>query len=295
MNWAASTLIVTLGCLWLSAAHAQERPASAPRSDDEWSQGSPVVDADARPPEKPATQDAANPEGSPEGGDGDTSSAVDEKVLADKPAAPLEQTFGPPPPPLWYLQRETDQEYAACKLALSFLGTIYHEEDQQNDADNPECGIARPIRVDRILPDLTLEGGALMRCDTARALGLWAHQFLRPASAALPDAPRVTSLQLGTTYDCRGRVGTEKTTPKLSEHAYGNAIDIMAFVFDNGETLRVEPRVDTGQMTEAFQKAVRHAGCLYFSTVLGPGSNAAHDNHLHFDVAVRKGGWRLCE
>lgn len=288
MNRAAPALIVALGCLWLGAAQAQERPASAPRSDEEWSQGSPIIDADSRPPEKPDAKEAADSGGA----DGDASPAPEEKVAAEQPDGPM---FGPPPPPKWYLQRETDQDYAACKLALSFLGTVYREEDQQTQTDNPECGIARPIRVERILPDLTLEGGALMRCDTARALGFWARDFLRPASAALPDAPRVTSLQLGTTYDCRGRVGTGNAAPKLSEHAYGNAIDIMAFVFDNGETLPVEPRADTGQMTEAFQKAVRHAGCLYFTTVLGPGSNAAHDNHLHFDVAVRKGGWRLCE
>lgn len=293
MNRAAPRLIVALGCLWLGAAHAQERPASAPRSGDEWSQGSPVIDAESRPPEKP---DAEKPDTEkapdPQAKEGDTPPALEEQVVPEEPA---EQMFGPPPPPQWYLQRETDQDYAACKLALSFLGTVYREEDQQTQPDNPECGIARPIRVDRILPDLTLEGGALMRCDTARALGFWARDFLRPASAALPDSPRVTSLQLGTTYDCRGRVGTADAAPKLSEHAYGNAIDIMAFVFDNGETLPVEPRVETGRMTEAFQKAVRHAGCLYFTTVLGPGSNAAHDNHLHFDVAVRKGGWRLCE
>lgn len=203
--------------------------------------------------------------------------------------------FGPPAPPRWFNLRETDEDYAACTLALSFLGTVYAEKSPITDPDDPDCGIARPIRVERILPDLALEGGAVMRCDTARALGFWARDFLRPAGAMLPGAPRVTGMQLGTTYDCRPRVGTGADQPKLSEHALGNAIDIAAFVFEDAEPLTVQPRTDTGDLAEAFQRTVRAAGCLFFSTVLGPGSNDAHDGHLHLDVAARRGGWRLCQ
>ncbi len=206
-----------------------------------------------------------------------------------------EAVFGPPAPPRWFSLRETDEDHAACKLALSFLGTVYTEEPSITDPDNPDCGIARPLRVVRILPDLTLEGDAVMRCDTARALGFWARDFLRPAAAMLPGAPRVTGLQLGTAYDCRPRVGTGAEQPKLSEHALGNAIDIAGFVFDGADPLIVQPRTDTGDLAEAFQRTVRAAGCLFFSTVLGPGSNDAHDDHLHLDVAVRRGGWRLCQ
>lgn len=214
-----------------------------------------------------------------------------------QPAVPKEPdpVFGPPAPPRWFALRETDQEYAACTLALSFLGTVYTEEPAVTDPDDPDCGIARPIRVERILPDLTLEGGAVMRCDTARALGFWARDFVRPAAMMLPGAPRVTGLQLGTTYDCRPRVGTGADQPKLSEHALGNAIDIAGFVPEGADPLIVQPRGDSGDLAEAFQRTVRAAGCLFFTTVLGPGSNDAHDDHLHLDVAARRGDWRLCQ
>lgn len=267
MRQVAAPLMAAMVGLWAGTTLAQERPIEAPRP----AATQPASEEQtARPPEKP------------------TAPAV-------PPDNDVTEVFGPPPPPPWFLLRESDQDYAACKLALSFLGTVYSEAPPQTAPENPDCGIARPVRVERILPDLVLEGGALMRCDTARSLGLWARDFLRPASAALPDAPRVAGLRLGTTYDCRARVGGQQKTAKLSEHAYGNAIDITGFVFDNGETLAIEPRMDTGQASEGFQKAVRHAGCLFFTTVLGPGSNAAHDNHLHFDMAARRGGWRLCE
>lgn len=205
------------------------------------------------------------------------------------------EPYGPPMPPGWYLARESDQDFSACRLALSMLGTVYRVMPTVTEADDRDCGIARPIMVQRILPDLELQGGAMMRCDTARALALWARDFARPAAATLPNAPRLTGFQLGTTYDCRARVGTGSSKPKLSEHALGNAIDIMGFTFDGADPLQVSPREDSGDQTEAFQRAVRGAACLFFTTVLGPGANAAHDNHLHLDVAARRGGWRLCQ
>ena len=51
----------------------------------------------------------------------------------------------------------------------------------------------------------------------------------------------------------------------------------------------------TGDLAEACPRTARAAGCLFFTTVLGPGSNDAHDDHLHLDVAARRGGWRLCQ
>lgn len=198
-------------------------------------------------------------------------------------------------PPEWRKLRETDQEYAACRLALSVLGTKYEEIPAIKDPDDRDCGIARPIRVQEIIPGVALQGGAEMRCDTARALGFWTQSFMRPAASALPEAPQLTGFQLGSGYSCRARVGTGKKRPKISQHALGNAIDIMAFEFSNGEVLKVEPRQDTGNIAEGFQRSAQSTACLYFSTVLGPGSNAAHNDHLHLDVAARKNGWRLCQ
>lgn len=218
-------------------------------------------------------------------------------VSAQAPeAATPRQMFGPPAPPAWWLLRGTDRDHDICLRALSDLGAAYEEQPPLIDPQDADCGIARPVRVDRILPGLVLEGGAVMRCDTARALGLWARDFLRPAALHLPDAPHVIGLQLGTTYDCRPRIGTGKDRPKLSEHALGNAIDIAAIQFDGeADPLPIRPRSDSGDLAEAYQRTIRAAGCLFFTTVLGPGTNDAHDDHLHLDIATRRGGWRLCQ
>ncbi|MBZ8133663.1 extensin family protein [Afifella sp. IM 167] len=44
-----------------------------------------------------------------------------------------------------------------------------------------------------------------------------------------------------------------------------------------------------------FQKRIREGACRYFTTVLGPGTNAAHATHFHFDLAQRRNGYRICQ
>ncbi|WP_231564661.1 extensin family protein [Paracoccus halophilus] len=190
-------------------------------------------------------------------------------------------------------RRESDPDYAICLLDLTLLGAGYSQEPAITDSRDPACGIARPILLRRPLPGVEIAGGALMRCDTARRLGLWLRDFVLPAAARLPGQPRLTALEPGSTYECRPTIGDQGRN--LSEHAYGNAFDIMAFHFDNGSRLAIRPRSDNGDWQEAFQRAARATACLHFTTVLGPGANAAHDQHLHLDSKYRRGGWRLCQ
>ena len=79
------------------------------------------------------------------------------------------------------------------------------------------------------------------------------------------------------------------------QHALGNAIDIAGFDLAGGERIEIAPPADRGDLTVAFQNTVQASACLFFTTVLGPGSNAAHDDHLHLDIKARRGGFRLCQ
>ena len=101
------------------------------------------------------------------------------------------------------------------------------------------------------------------------------------------------SVYISTSYQCRRR--NNSASGKYSEHAFGNAIDILGFGFRDRGNIKVAPRAGDGSRDSAFQAAVRGGACAYFTTVLGPGSNAAHADHFHFDLAARRGGYRLCE
>lgn len=200
----------------------------------------------------------------------------------------------PEGPPMREQLRETALGFAICRATLSLMGARYSVDAPVMPAEDRDCGIARPVTVHEIQPGVTLEGGAQMRCGTALALASWVRDVVEPAARHLPGAPRLTAMTLGTTYQCRPVVGGASKS-RLSEHAFGNAIDIAGFRFADGSELPVQPRQESGDIQMAFQAAVQAGACLDFTTVLGPGSNAAHDDHLHLDIKARRGGYRLCQ
>ncbi|MCG8447283.1 MAG: extensin family protein, partial [Hyphomicrobiales bacterium] len=91
----------------------------------------------------------------------------------------------------------------------------------------------------------------------------------------------------------RGR--NREAGAKLSEHAFGNAVDITGLRFSNGIDWSVSPLEEDDESGAAqFQRTVREVSCGLFKTVLGPGSDGFHDNHFHFDLAQRRGGSTYC-
>jgi hypothetical protein len=40
---------------------------------------------------------------------------------------------------------------------------------------------------------------------------------------------------------------------------------------------------------------LRKSACERFMTVLGPGSDGYHENHIHVDLAERRGDYRMCQ
>ncbi|WP_296416972.1 extensin family protein [Pseudooctadecabacter sp.] len=183
--------------------------------------------------------------------------------------------------------------YAACLADLDRLGVVYTQTDPIIPDDDRDCGIVQPVTVTEIVAGVAVTPAAVLRCPTAVAFATWTTDFVLPAVQRLDDRGALTVIENGSGYICRRRNGDG--SGKLSEHAFGNAVDIMGFQFDEGPRIAVQPREAEGSMAEAFQDAVRAAACLEFSTVLGPGSNAAHDDHLHLDIVARSSGYRLCE
>ncbi|KZY27196.1 hypothetical protein A3728_13440 [Sulfitobacter sp. HI0040] len=183
--------------------------------------------------------------------------------------------------------------FAACTAALTELGASFEPVAPIRDEDDGSCGIAQPIRLDAAAPGVALNPDTFLRCETALALSQWVTRTVLPAAEVLSERGAVTSLQHGSSYICRRR--NNSPTGKPSEHSYGNALDIMGVGFADGSMLAIEPREREGTLEEAFQDAIRAGACLSFTTVLGPGSDAAHANHLHFDIKARNGGFRLCQ
>ena len=105
----------------------------------------------------------------------------------------------------------------------------------------------------------------------------------------------IASLGTGPGFQCRGRNGD--ASAKMSEHAYGNAVDIERITLANGETIDVKDAMTIGAKFQPTLATLRATSCQYFTTVLGPGANEAHATHFHLDLARRgkKGNHTMCE
>ena len=85
-------------------------------------------------------------------------------------------------------------------------------------------------------------------------------------------------------YHCRSR--NNIIGAMMSEHGKGNALDVRSITLVNGKTIDpTDPHVPK-DFREGWKKSV----CARFSTVLGPGSDGYHENHIHVDLMERRHG-----
>ena len=191
------------------------------------------------------------------------------------------------------LLRLDDATYASCLVALHDLAVGYEEVAAVVPEDDVDCGILQPIKVSEIAPGVALVPPAVIRCPTAQALAAWVQDFVLPAAARLDGRGALTAIENGSGYTCRRR--NNEVDGALSEHAFGNAFDVMGFRFELGSPVMVGPGKSEDGLASVFQDAVWASACLDFATVLGPGSNASHEDHLHLDIKARENGFRICE
>lgn len=216
--------------------------------------------------------------------------AQDQKQPADvkpeeKKADEADESLPPPP-----IEKEDPAAYATCKAALASLGVTYKELDPIDEGQG--CGIDRPMEVTTIGGGLALLPPGTMRCQTAVNLARWTRDVVIPMLKKARPAEKLAAVDQASAYICRKRNGAK--TGKISEHARGTAIDIAGFTFQSGKTFTIAPREEEPTLNGAFQRSIAAAACLYFSTVLDPGSDAAHETHLHLDTLKRRGGYRYC-
>lgn len=237
----------------------------------------------------------------------DASSSTDRMALAPTPATKPSQlaveTPSVPATPLEELPPNSvsaeailrsvtqDAESAAeCQAELKALMVQFTPLDPII-ADGG-CGVAHPVAVAALGGGISLSETATLSCPMAVSLAKWVKQAVDPlAKLYLQD--ELTTLGVSTSYQCRTRNGV--SSAKLSEHAFANGLDVHFFETDGADRVTVQERDANSGMSARFQAAARGAACAYFTTVLGPMTNAAHDNHFHLDMRVRKGGYRLCE
>lgn len=176
-------------------------------------------------------------------------------------------------------------EEVSCRARLRALGAVFEERPRVEDPRG--CVIGHPLAVTKLSPAIALQSEALLTCEMAEAAARFAVNTMAPAARSA-FGEELTEIAGISAYVCRPRNGTTK----LSEHAYGNALDISQFVLSKGTKVDVVATTDPREA--AFLAAIRGAACGPFRTVLGPGSDADHATHLHLDLAPRREDASYC-
>lgn len=173
-----------------------------------------------------------------------------------------------------------------CRQRLRKLGATFR--DLPAERSDEGCALPFPIEISGLGEGIGIEPAAVINCATAEAVADFTKAEISQA-AEKSFASRVTRIDQASGYVCRPRNGTTK----LSEHAFGNALDIAGFRLADGREVSVS--IDPDARVRTFLDAIRKAACGRFRTVLGPGSDADHASHLHLDMSPRRGGAAICQ
>jgi hypothetical protein len=165
-----------------------------------------------------------------------------------------------------------------------------------SEMDGPGvCGLTRPFKV------TALQGGAVMfnstatlDCSMVAELEQWLSDVVQPAARARFGQPVAQINSMGS-YACRGM--NNQIGAALSEHSFGNALDVGGFALADGREISIVRDWTRGdEQTRAFLMDVHGGSCQLFTTVLSPGSNPFHYNHIHLDLAMHgRGGRHVCK
>lgn len=180
-------------------------------------------------------------------------------------------------------------ELSACRLALTESIAIAPSIPPIKGPGG--CGGEDLVRLEAVVLSATqrvaLKPAAILRCAMATAVADWVRADMAPLAAGLGTT--ISELDNFDLFECRGRNRVKGA--KMSEHGLANALDIRGVKFSNGSTLSLTDRTVSRETREKVLASV----CARFTTVLGPGSDWYHEDHIHLDLAQRRNNYKLCQ
>src|SRR5208337_4999211 len=200
--------------------------------------------------------------------------------------------FGRPERPVWRTQAE-NACFARQLVALSNYIVSAPEIDGPGI-----CGMTRPLKVSALADGAVgVDKVLTIDCPMIPALEAWLKDIVQPDAEAR-FGQKVSTLNVFRAYSCRSI--DNMAGERLSEHAFGNAVDVAGFALADGRTVEfVHDWKKTGTQEAAFLHEAHAGACQYFTTVLGPGADVFHYNHIHLDLAnhgaTNTGLRRICK
>jgi hypothetical protein len=185
-----------------------------------------------------------------------------------------------------------------CAARLAGMGIETASAIIPAAAASPLCTIEQPIVLvsvtDAAMPARRIHcpEKPLLSCAMAEQLASFASDIVAPLALG-NFGKELVAINTGPGYECRPR--NRQVGAKISSHGQGNAVDIMGVEILGGRKIVIEK--PDGPESIRLIAGMRAAACGVFSTVLGPGSDASHGNHLHIDTEKRgyNGRSKLCQ
>ena len=176
---------------------------------------------------------------------------------------------------------------ASCKVKPSRLGLA--EKIRDIDERNG-CQVPNAWKVES-LGSVRFSQPAIMNCGVADPLYTWLEDVVQP-TAQRSFGESIVSIDVAASYACRPR--NNRSGAKMSEHGFGNAIDISAFTLESGRKVSVLAGWHGDSEERHFLRTVHNEACQEFRTVLGPESGSSHRDHFHLDLQARRSGGAYC-
>lgn len=167
-----------------------------------------------------------------------------------------------------------------CLAKLGQSGSTFSPVPDQYTGNG--CSIINAVRMTALGGDVaSVRIGEIgpVACPVASAFADWARFGVDRAARQMLGSGLARIDTMGT-YTCRDIAGTGRR----SAHSRAEAIDIGAFVLEDGRRISVIDDWSGGSPQEReFLRTVHRSACKRFNTVLGPNYNTAHLDHFHLE------------
>ncbi len=192
-------------------------------------------------------------------------------------------------PPGWLTRFKLMRLSGNDDLCLAVLAQADMRYQRLPDRQTGEhCGFHNAVRISAT--SAHIKTPFALSCRAAVSLAMWERHVVQPAARRRFGAP-VAQLEHFGSYACRNVNNREGG--RRSQHATADALDVAGFILADGHTIRVAQNwkpVEAADDDARFLHEIHDGACPFFSTVLGPGYNAAHRDHLHLD----RGPFGIC-
>jgi hypothetical protein len=204
----------------------------------------------------------------------------------------------PPIPPAQSKPPESEfDDSNHCLTALKTLGADFTPTPP--DRLDGRCPVVTPVDIaslETAAGRVAFPAKPTFRCTFALQFANWLSNVAAPLVRVLAGSD-LAFIDTGPGYVCRTRNGDMSTATKMSEHATGNAVDIETLGLVDKRQIGIAAVTHEGDPIHRLLMALRLTACGYFTTVLGPGANAAHATHYHLDLGAHgnNANYRICE